>query len=225
VIAPESTLTQQLNEAVWSQIKAKQLAKLDLFSHSAIPYWYFLESSKDGENQMPAAQVASLARDAEHDEHHKNNQQHQAIAPIVMRADVATEEALSHNFTPQQSAEMLARQQVALMSGKSIHDIVSTEWITKFAKEYGFIFKRIPVIKVQMNDADQTRYYIEPATGILSAKVRNIDGFEGFIFAYLHKWSFESINKDLRDILVSVFALSNIVVALLGFYLFTRRYV
>jgi uncharacterized iron-regulated membrane protein len=225
VIAPESTHTQQLNEAVWSQIKAKQLAKLDLFSQSAIPYWYFLESSKEGENQMPAAQVASLAREAEHAEHHKNNQQHQAIAPIVMRADVATEEALSQNFTPQQSAEMLARQQVALMSGKSIHDIVSTEWITKFAKEYGFIFKRIPVIKVQMNDADQTRYYIEPATGILSAKVRNIDGFEGFIFAYLHKWSFESINKDLRDILVSVFALSNIVVALLGFYLFTRRYV
>ena len=102
---------------------------------------------------------------------------------------------------------------------------MSTEWITKFAKEYGFIFKRIPVIKVQMSDADQTRYYIEPATGILSAKVRNIDGFEGFIFAYLHKWSFESVNKDLRDILVSLFAFSNIVVALLGFYLFTRRYV
>ena len=106
-----------------------------------------------------------------------------------------------------------------------MRDIVRTEWITKFAKEYGYIFKRIPVIKVQMNDADQTRYYIEPATGVISAKVRNIDGFEGIIFAYLHKWSFENINKDLRDILVSLFALGNIVVAFLGFYLFTRRYI
>jgi hypothetical protein len=142
-----------------------------------------------------------------------------------MRADDNSQGTLSQNLTLQQSAEMLAKQQVALISGRPIHDIVSTEWITKFAKEYGFIFKRIPVIKVQMSDADQTRYYIEPATGVLSAKVRNIDGFEGFIFAYLHKWSFESVNKDLRDILVSLFAFSNIVVALLGFYLFTRRYV
>ncbi len=225
VIAPEYTNTNQLNEEVWNQITAKPLAKLDLFSHSAIPYWYFLEASKGGENQMSVAQVASLAREAEHAEHHKNNEQNNTIMPSVMRADVTSQGTLSQNFILQQSVEMLAKQQVTLISGQPITDIVSTEWITKFAKEYGFIFKRIPVIKVQMNDADQTRYYIEPATGVLAAKVRNIDGFEGFIFAYLHKWSFENINKDLRDILVSLFAFSNIVVALLGFYLFTRRYV
>lgn len=225
VIAPEHTNTNQLNEDVWKEISVKSLAKLDLFSHSAIPYWYFLEASNGDENQMPVAQVASLAKEAEHAEHHKNLEQDKAILPIVMRADVTNQASLNQNLMLQHSAEMLAKQQVALISGRPMRDIVSTEWITKFAKEYGFIFKRIPVIKVQMNDADQTRYYIEPATGVISAKVRNIDGFEGFIFAYLHKWSFENINKDLRDILVSLFAFGNIVVAFFGFYLFTRRYI
>jgi uncharacterized iron-regulated membrane protein len=225
VIAPEHTFTNQLNEVNWKEISAKSLAKLDLFSLSGTPYWYFLVASNDNESQMPVAQVAALASEGEHGEHLKKNEKNKAITPIVMRADATNLESLSQNSTLQNSAEMLAKQQVALISGRPIRDIVSVEWITKFAKEYGFIFKRIPVIKVQMSDADQTRYYIEPATGVLSAKVRNIDGFEGFIFAYLHKWSFESVNKDLRDILVSLFAFSNIVVALLGFYLFTRRYV
>jgi uncharacterized iron-regulated membrane protein len=225
VIAPEHTNTNHLNEEVWKEISVKSLAKLDLFSLSGIPYWYILVASSDDKNQMPVAQVAALANEREHGEHHKKNEIDKAIAPIVIRADESNQTSSSQNSTSQHGAEMLAKQQVALISGRPMRDIVRTEWITKFAKEYGFIFKRIPVIKVQMNDADQTRYYIEPATGVISAKVRNIDGFEGIIFAYLHKWSFENINKDLRDILVSLFALGNIVVAFLGFYLFTRRYI
>jgi uncharacterized iron-regulated membrane protein len=77
---------------------------------------------------------------------------------------------------------------------------------------------------VQLQDADNTRIYIEPATGALSATVRDIDGVEGFTFAYLHKWSFEGLNKDLRDLLVSLFALWNVVVAVLGLILFTTKY-
>ncbi|NOU41696.1 MAG: PepSY domain-containing protein [Methylotenera sp.] len=223
-IKPETVLTKQLNPQIWEEFTAKPLAKLDLIAYSKTPYWYVLPASNSGANQMPVAQVAALAKEVEHAEHHDHHEHNIAkdkpVMPYVLRADLNLKNV---NPPQQNSVEILAKQQVATILQRPISEIVSAETIKKFANEYGFIFKRLPVVKVQMNDADHTRYYVEPATGALAAKVRDIDGLEGFVFAYLHKWSFESLNKDLRDILVSLFALGNIVVALLGMIIFTRK--
>lgn len=216
----------QLDDSVWQHLTTKPLAKLDLIAHAGRVYWYVLEASSTGENQMPVAQVAALAKEAEHAEHHDHHAHistaTQPILPYVLHADINQQDKFFQD--KKGSVEVLAKLQAAAIANRATSEVVSTEWVTKFANEYGFIFKRLPVIKVQMNDADHTRYYIEPATGALSVKVRNIDGLEGFVFAYLHKWSFQSLNKDLRDILVALFALGNIVVAMLGFYLFAKRY-
>jgi len=81
----------------------------------------------------------------------------------------------------------------------------------------------LPVVRVQFTAPGNPRYYIEPATGVLASKVEDIDALEGFTFAYFHKWNFGEINKDFRDVLVMLFALGNIIVALMGAILFSRR--
>ncbi len=217
--AVEMISVNQLNEQAWQQVIVKPLAKLDLLSYGQKPYWYGLPMAEDGKNQQPVSQVAALAKEkieAEQHNHHPHEPASEAVQSYVLAADIE-----SANIN---RIEDLVKSKAVNIAKATQDAVKNIEWITKFENEYGFIFKRMPVIKVQMNDADQTRYYIEPATGALSTKVRNIDGIEGFVFAYLHKWSFNFINKDLRDILVSLFALGNILVAVMGFIMFYRKY-
>jgi len=220
-IQPTLAQASILNDQVWQGLAKQPLAKLDALVQANEPYWYVLPAT--GTNQMPVAQVAAIATEAEHAEHqnHDVHDRHaQAKAtPYMLRADQYSKEISSN------SVEDFATRQVKSLSKISESNISAVTWVTRFANEYGFIFKRLPVLKVQLEDADNTRYYIEPATGAVAAKVRDIDSMEGFVFAYLHKWSFESLNKDLRDILVSLFALWNVVVAMLGLLLFTRKYI
>ena len=217
--AVEMVSINQLNEQVWQQVIAKPLAKLDLLAYAQKLYWYGLPMSADGKNQQPVSQVAVLAKEkVEAEQHHPHEPASEVVQPYVLAADIAPSHSNMNRI------EDLVKLKAINMAKTTDSSVEKIEWITKFENEYGFIFKRMPVIKVQMNDTDNTRYYIEPATGILSAKVRDIDGIEGFVFAYLHKWSFNFINKDLRDILVSLFALGNILVAVMGFILFYRKY-
>jgi hypothetical protein len=67
------------------------------------------------------------------------------------------------------------------------------------------------------------RYYVEPATGVLAAEIRDIDVTEGKSFAYLHKWAWLDANKEARDILMVLFALGNVIIALLGAWLFALK--
>lgn len=211
-----------LNDVVWQDIIKQPIARLDGLAQGLEPYWYVLPAADSGENQMPVAQVAAMATEAEHAEHHDHHPHGELSAekkkPYILRADKLGAEMVAD------SVEQFAQRQALHFYSASSPVVTAVTWTTKFAGEYGFIFKRLPVLKVQLQDADNTRMYIEPATGALSATVRDIDGFEGFTFAYLHKWSFEGLNKDLRDLLVSLFALWNVVVAVLGLVLFTKKY-
>jgi uncharacterized iron-regulated membrane protein len=221
-LQPAMVSAELLNDDVWQEITKQPIAKLDALVQGQEPYWYVLPASEQGENQMPVAQVAAMATEAEHAEHHDHHAHGEHSAgkkkPYILRADKLGAEVAAD------SVEQFAQRQALQFYSATAPMITAVTWTTKFAGEYGFIFKRLPVLKVQLQDADNTRIYIEPATGALSARVRDIDGVEGFTFAYLHKWSFEGLNKDLRDLLVSLFALWNVVVAVLGLILFTTKY-
>lgn len=219
---PVMVSTDLLNDAVWQDIIKQPIAKLDGLAQGLEPYWYVLPATDSGENQMPVAQVAAMATEAAHTEHHDHHahgvDNGEKKKPYMLRADKYS------GIVTADSVEQFAQRQALQFYSATTPVVTAITWTTKFAGEYGFIFKRLPVLKVQLQDADNTRIYIEPTTGALAAEVRDIDGFEGFVFAYLHKWSFEGLNKDLRDILVSMFALWNIVVAILGLILFSRKY-
>ncbi|MCW2120715.1 PepSY domain-containing protein [Flavobacterium sp. 7A] len=91
-------------------------------------------------------------------------------------------------------------------------------------REYGFVYKRLPVIKLSYDTADKTVLYIEPSTSRLAAFVTNGDRIEGYSFAILHKFLFmDWAGKNIRDLVMALAALGVLTVSLLGLYLFIKR--
>ncbi len=108
-------------------------------------------------------------------------------------------------------------------SGNTTAEIKLAEQITKFEGEYGFVNKRLPVVKVQYSVNDNERYYIETSTGKLSAKVQDKDLLEGYSFSMLHKYHFmDFMGKTARDISTIITASANLLVTILGVILFLK---
>lgn len=107
-----------------------------------------------------------------------------------------------------------------------IQNIKETKLITNFKteREYGFIQKRLPVIKVLFDDAAGTRQYIETGTGKLSAEMVNADKLEALSFLLLHKYhSLDFMGKTWRDLIMSLACLGILVLSLFGAVLWVKR--
>lgn len=101
--------------------------------------------------------------------------------------------------------------------------ISSSGYLTKFDTEYGFINKRLPVVKIALSTPQHLTYYLEPATGYLAAKIQDGDRLEGLSFAVLHKFLLvDFAGKNFRDFLTAFAALGVLVVSVLGLILFIK---
>lgn len=101
--------------------------------------------------------------------------------------------------------------------------LLETAFLTKFDREYGFINKRLPVVKLALDTPDRLTYYVEPATSRLAAKVVDSDRREGLSFAVLHKYFLlDWAGKNVRDIVTMLAALGVLVVSVLGLVLFLK---
>lgn len=110
-------------------------------------------------------------------------------------------------------------------SGLPDDKVTQTSQITKFEGEYGFLNKRLPVWRVEYATSDHLTYFVETATGALASVVRDADRAEGWSFSYLHKYHWlDFAGKDVRDFVMGLFGLGNLVIAMLGLWMFTRRY-
>ncbi len=107
--------------------------------------------------------------------------------------------------------------------GEALPAIASTGFLTKFDKEYGFVNKRLPVVKFALATDNHLTYYVEPATSRLAASIVDSDRREGLSFGVLHKFLFmDWAGKDIRDIVTILSALGVLVVSLFGFALFLK---
>lgn len=99
------------------------------------------------------------------------------------------------------------------------------ERITNFKnREYGFVNKRLPVIKVAYESRSNKTLFVETATSRLAAYVTNSDRVEGYSFAIFHKFLFtEWAGKDIRDLTMVLAALGVVVVGVLGLLLLFKR--
>lgn len=110
-------------------------------------------------------------------------------------------------------------------SGLRADEVSNTLIVTRFEGEYGFLNKRLPVWRVDYGTPDHLSYYVETATGALACVVRDTDRAEGWSFSYLHKYHWlDFAGKDVRDFMMGLFGLGNLMIAVLGLWLFTRRY-
>ena len=99
----------------------------------------------------------------------------------------------------------------------------SPELVTRFAGEYGFVNKRLPVMKLSYGGSGHPALYVEPATGRLAALVTDGDRREGLSFAVLHKFFLmDWAGKNVRDAVAMLSALGVLVVTLYGFALLLR---
>lgn len=94
----------------------------------------------------------------------------------------------------------------------------------RFDHDYGFVFKRLPVLKASYDDAANSTLYLDPLDGALAAHITDADRREGAAFAYLHKWELLGhLGKSAKDLLLSLTALALLLLAGSGLWLFTRR--
>jgi hypothetical protein len=98
-----------------------------------------------------------------------------------------------------------------------LSDIV---WVTQFNDEYGFAFKRLPVLEVQF--ADGVNAYVDPADGAVAAVIDTADRVEGWVFGYVHKieWLAPLAGTMGRDIAAALSAFALIIAAYLGLALY-----
>jgi hypothetical protein len=103
--------------------------------------------------------------------------------------------------------------------------ITDVTLVTKFEGEYGFFNKRLPVWRVDYHTPEHLSYYVETSSGALAAVVNDAARTEGWVFSYLHKFHWlDFAGKDVRDFIMGLFGLGNLIVAVLGLWMFTRRY-
>lgn len=90
--------------------------------------------------------------------------------------------------------------------------------ITRFSGEYDFRNKRLPVWKVTLDGEQPHWLFVDPASGVLADQVANPQRYERAVFSFLHKWNFTlaMLDRQSRDVLISVFLLLIMMLALLG---------
>jgi hypothetical protein len=103
--------------------------------------------------------------------------------------------------------------------------LLETKVLTEFeSREYGFVNKRLPVVKLAFDTPEKTTYFIETATSRLASVTEKSDIIEGYSFAIFHKFLFmDWAGKNIRDLTMVLAALIVLVVSVLGLILFLKK--
>lgn len=116
-------------------------------------------------------------------------------------------------------AEHLARH----FLGDASAEIENLKTINTFDKEYIYINRYLPVVRVDFARADVPRIYIDAAQGRLATIDNKRKVFTGKFFRALHSWTWiESLT--LRRSLMSVFLVLGFVTALFGFVVYIKSW-
>ena len=94
----------------------------------------------------------------------------------------------------------LARQWLALPQSQAL----SLSRVTRFGPDYDFRNKRLPVWRVDVENAAEDRLFIDPVSGLLVDHQRPQGQWERWSFSNLHKWNplVPFIGREGRDLVV-----------------------
>ncbi|MDZ4144268.1 MAG: PepSY domain-containing protein [Burkholderiales bacterium] len=112
-----------------------------------------------------------------------------------------------------------------IFSGAAPEAIASLSEQKHFDGEYGFAFKRLPVVRVDYATPGRPRDYLDLRTSTLAARLGAADAAEAWTFDYLHKFEWITPwSPWARDAVAMTFAIGNAAVAVMGLWLWTRRW-
>lgn len=172
-----------------------------------------------GEPYFRLSPMADKASGGELQHHHATNG---ALPRSAGVRYVSARDGRERMLGEQVHARMLAHQYSSLPDTA----IVGISPVQQFGGEYGFINKRLPVLKVDYATPDHLSVYVEPSSGAIAATIRDRDRVEGYSFANLHKWHFlDFAGKDVRDLAsgLAVLGMMLSIGAGLGLYVQRRR--
>lgn len=150
--------------------------------------------------------------------------QHHDKPPQGVAATAAVRYVSAVDGKPLPGGEAVHLAELAQHFGLPVASAAATP-VGKFTPDYGFLYKRLPVWRLDADDAAHTAYFIDTASERLAARVDDGDRWRGALFATAHKWEWVTplAGKDWRDGLSAVFAALLIGVALGGTWLRRRR--
>jgi hypothetical protein len=138
-------------------------------------------------------------------------------APVVVYINTSSNNILSNG------EKLYAHYLATQFTNHTAKAIVSDSVVTKFAGEYGFINKRLPVWRVNFNDNNNQRVYVETSTGNLAADINDIDVREALSFNFFHKHHFmDFAGKEWRDFSTMFWAAAQIAMVIVGLILYFK---
>lgn len=187
------------------KVVQKPVANISLVSMNNEMYWQVVTKSEGKNTERAGPQGKDMMKDKK------------MPRPNAVYVNVNSNSPL--NDGEKKYAHYLA----GLFSGNSEQDIQTTEVITKFEGEYGFVNKRLPVWKIGYASDNNERYYVETSTGKLAVRVDDNDLYEGYSFALLHKHHFMDFSgKTGRDISTMFWALAQVAMVAVGLILWRK---
>ncbi|TVT37340.1 PepSY domain-containing protein [Hymenobacter setariae] len=223
-------------ELAWPLTQAlggpEPVTQLSLARVSGQPYYRLVSKKADGQLQAQyrSTRDGQLLPDGEFRYASELAQEFNAKLSQPMNAAAASAEsgsAMADCCAPPEPATATATKTAlglpAAGQAPATAALLSPELITKFAGEYGFVNKRLPVVKLAFDGPGHPALYVEPASGKLSALVTDGDRREGLSFAVLHKFFLmDWAGKNVRDFVAIFSALGVLVVTLYGLVLLIR---
>lgn len=139
-------------------------------------------------------------------------------------------EFLAHHFSDKMNGkgaccDMQEPEDCESSTDISTAKLIETKTLYDFEKrEYGFVNKRLPVVKLAYDTPEKATYYIEPSSSHLAAVITNSERLEGYSFAIFHKFLFmDWAGKGIRDLVTVIAAMGLLVVCILGLLLFVKK--
>jgi uncharacterized iron-regulated membrane protein len=137
---------------------------------------------------------------------------------------------LAHHFSDKMAGkgaccEMQDPEECKASTDISNAKLLETKTLYDFEKrEYGFVNKRLPVVKLAYDTPEKATYYIEPSSSHLAAVITNAERLEGYSFAIFHKFLFmDWAGKGIRDLATVISAMGLLTVCILGLLLFLKN--
>jgi hypothetical protein len=119
--------------------------------------------------------------------------------------------------------EVYARYLASVFKDNSNAKPIEVKQITKFAGEYGFVNKRLPVWKIAYDSNYNERFYVETSSNKLSVRIDDREVFEGLSFSFLHKHHFmDFAGKSWRDFSTMFWAAMQVAMIVVGLILWKK---
>ena len=148
---------------------------------------------------------------------------------INKNAELEYVQFLAHHFSDKLNGkaaccDMQEPEECETSTDISDAKILETKTLYDFEKrEYGFVNKRLPVVKLAYDTPEKATYYIEPSSSHLAAVITNAERLEGYSFAIFHKFLFmDWAGKGIRDLVTVIAAMGLLTVCILGLLLFLK---